>query len=135
MAERAMLLLFVLIASLGVWQLWRYRQQQRLQQIAAADLPPVLVGHLPAGPTVLYFTGEHCAQCRLQQTPILQQLLATVQINLYTVDAIAEQGLANFYGVMTLPTTVVLDSAHTPQAINHGLAPFQQLRQQIADLN
>ncbi len=135
MADRVVILCFVLVASIAVWQLWRYYQRRQLQQVAKSALPPALMERLPVGPTVLYFTGEHCAQCRLQQTPILAQLVATVKINLHTVDAVAEQSLANFYGVMTLPTTVLLDSAHRPTAINHGLAPLSQLRQQIAELN
>ena len=135
MIERAIILFFVLVAGIGLWQLWRYYQRRQLQQLAQTALPTALVDRLPAGPTVLYFTGEHCAQCRLQQTPILAQLVATVKINLHTVDAVAEQNLANFYGVMTLPTTVLLDSAHLPKTINHGLAPLSQLRQQIAELN
>ncbi len=134
MIERATILLVVFIVGIGVWQIWRYSQSQRLKQLAQTALPTALAGRLPPGPTVLYFTGEHCAQCQLQQTPILTQLREIVQINLHTIDAVAEQGLASFYGVMTLPTTVLLDGQHTPKVINHGLAPLPQLRQQVAEL-
>lgn len=134
MVERAIILLVVTVAALGLWQLWRYSQRRKLTHLASVELPDALAGRLPPGPTVLYFTGAHCAQCRLQQTPILRQLLDAVQINLHTVDAVQEDTIARFYGVMTLPTTVLLDHRHTPKVINHGLAPLNQLRQQVSEL-
>lgn len=134
MIERALILLIVAGAAIGVWQLWRYYQGRRLLQLAASHLPDALAGRLPPGPTVLYFTGAHCAQCRLQQTPILTQLVETVKVNLHTVDAVQEDTLARFYGVMTLPTTILLDHRHAPKAINHGLATLPQLRQQVSEL-
>jgi thioredoxin 1 len=48
------------------------------------------------------------------------------------VDAVAQADLADFYGVMTLPTTVVLDRQRRPVAINYGLTQLSKLRQQIA---
>lgn len=134
MVERTIILLFVIVAAIGLWQLWRYYQSKRLIQLAHVSVPDTLAGRLPPGPTVLYFTGVHCAQCRLQQTPILAQLVNTVKINLHTVDAVQEDTIARFYGVMTLPTTILLDHRHTPKAINHGLASLPQLRQQITEL-
>lgn len=134
MVERAVILLFVTVAVLGLWQLWRYYQSRKLTQLASVDLPDALAGRLQPGPTVLYFTGAHCAQCRLQQTPILRQLVDAVKINLHTVDAVQEDTIARFYGVMTLPTTVLLDHRHTPKVINHGLASLAQLRQQVSEI-
>lgn len=134
MVERVMILLIVIVAAIGLWQLWRYYQGKQLLQLASASVPDTLAGRLPPGPTVLYFTGAHCAQCRLQQTPILTQLVHAVKINLHTVDAVEEESIARFYGVMTLPTTVLLDRSHTPKVINHGLASLPQLRQQVTEL-
>jgi len=134
MVERVMILLIVIVAAIGLWQLWRYYQGKQLLQLASANVPDTLAGRLPPGPTVLYFTGAHCAQCRLQQTPILTQLVHAVKINLHTVDAVEEESIARFYGVMTLPTTVLLDRSHTPKVINHGLASLPQLRQQVTEL-
>jgi thioredoxin-like negative regulator of GroEL len=134
MIERALILLIITGAAIGLWRLWHYYQARRLTQLAQVDAPDLLKGRLRAGPTVLYFTGAHCAQCRLQQTPILTQLAAAAPIHLHTIDAVQEESVARFYGVMTLPTTILLDSNHTPKAINHGLASLAQLRQQVAEL-
>lgn len=134
MLERLFILCFATIAMIGVWQLWRYYQAKQLVRLAKVAVPATLSSRLAPGPTVLYFTGPHCAQCRLQQSPILNQLVNAVKINLQTVDAVQEGEVASFYGVMTVPTTILLDSSHTPKAINHGLAPLHQLRQQVAEL-
>jgi thioredoxin 1 len=134
MAERVLILLIVMAIALGLWQLWRYYQARRLAALATSSAPSVLAGKLAPGPTVLYFTGPHCAQCRLQQTPILTQLTAAAPVNLHTIDAVQEEQVARFYGVMTVPTTILLDRTHTPKAINHGLASLPQLRQQVAEL-
>lgn len=134
MVERVLILLVVMSVAIGLWQLWRYYQARRLAALAQHDAPMVLAGKLAPGPTVLYFTGAHCAQCRLQQTPILSQLLAATPVNLHMVDAVQEEQIARFYGVMTVPTTILLDRTHTPKAINHGLASLPQLRQQVAEL-
>jgi thiol-disulfide isomerase/thioredoxin len=134
MLERVAILMMIAVAALGLWRLWRYDQARRLLRVAKAGTPLVLAQRLPLGPTVLYFTGEHCAQCRLQQSPILTQLVETLPINLHTVDAVQEEEVASFYGIMTVPSTILLDRTHSPKAINHGLASLQQLRQQVTEL-
>jgi thiol-disulfide isomerase/thioredoxin len=134
MLERVAILMMIAVAALGLWRLWRYDQARRLLRVAKAGTPLVLAQRLPLGPTVLYFTGEHCAQCRLQQSPILTQLVETLPINLHTVDAVQEEEVASFYGIMTVPSTILLDRTHSPKAINHGLVSLQQLRQQVTEL-
>lgn len=134
MFERLLILLIVMSVAIGLWQLWRYYQARRLTTLAQSGAPTVLSGKLAPGPTVLYFTGPHCAQCRLKQTPILTQLTAATPVNLHTIDAVQEEHVARFFGVMTVPTTVLLDRTHVPKAINHGLASLPQLRQQVAEL-
>jgi hypothetical protein len=49
-----------------------------------------------------------------------------------TVDAIQREDLARHFGILTVPTTVLLDGQRRPVAINHGVAPLQKLRAQLA---
>jgi hypothetical protein len=67
----------------------------------------------------------------LQQTPILAQLQNKVDVAVHKLDAIEQEALARFYGIMTVPTTVVLDQRLQPVAINHGVAPLQKLQAQV----
>ncbi|MFN3332954.1 MAG: TlpA family protein disulfide reductase [Caldilinea sp.] len=132
MSERFVILAVVLAAALLVYALWKLWQGKRLRSLREITRPVHLPPGVTAGkPTVLYFTTSDCAQCRYQQTPILTQLQARVDVAVHRLDAIEQQTLAKVYGIMTVPTTVVLDPELRPVAINHGVAPLQKLHGQV----
>ena len=101
----------------------------------AESTVPVALTQLVDGrqPALLYFTTPDCAQCRLQQAPILAQLAGKVDVAIHKLDAVEQEALARFYGIMTVPTTVVLDRRLRPVAINHGVAPLPKLQAQLAE--
>lgn len=135
MVERLVILSAFALLLATAYLLWRLRLQQQTQRLAAVDPggPAELASlALIDGPAVLYFTTPTCAQCRFQQTPALaqvQQRLDSVQV--LKLDALEHQRLADYYHVMTVPTTVVLDSQRRPLAINHGLATSERLLAQL----
>lgn len=135
MGERLMMLGIGIAAALVVyalWRLWQRRQLSALRQVTAPIRVPT--GVAGGKPTVLYFTTAECAQCRLQQTPILTQLQSKVDVAVHKLDAVEQEALARVYGIMTVPTTVVLDPQLRPVAINHGVAPLHKLQGQIASV-
>ena len=118
----------------GYW-LWRQVQARRTQALAAAAVPPALANTIdPGRPNLLYFTTEQCAQCRFQQAPILTQLQNKMDVMIHKLDAVEQEALARFYGIMTVPTTVVLDAHLRPVAINHGVAPLHKLQAQLGTI-
>jgi thiol-disulfide isomerase/thioredoxin len=135
MAERLVVVGIGVVVALAAYGAWRWWQAQRLRRLAAAEavapLPAEIDGSKPA---VLYFTTADCAQCRLQQTPILAQLQNKVDVVVHKLDAIEQEALARFYGIMTVPTTVVLDQRRQPVAVNHGVAPLQKLQAQVREI-
>jgi thiol-disulfide isomerase/thioredoxin len=84
-------------------------------------------------PVVLYFSGPHCVTCRVAQEPALRRLQTThgAPFELRKVDATAESPLAERFGVLTVPTTVVIDPSGAVRAINNGYASEQQLAAQL----
>jgi thiol-disulfide isomerase/thioredoxin len=134
MLERFLILLAVIAAAAVVYTAWRAYQRRRLLAVAAHAAPPA-VAQLVDGtrPAVLYFTTPECAQCRLQQTPILSQLAAKVDVAVHKLDAVEQEALARFYGIMTVPTTVVLDPQLRPVAVNHGVTPLPKLLAQVGE--
>jgi hypothetical protein len=134
--ERLLILLAALAAIAVVTFAWRCYQVLCLRKLAQSDAPGELLrllepfrrGH--AMPALLYFTTADCAQCRFQQAPILQQFAQSGRVPVVTVDAVAEAEVARHFGVMTVPTTVLLDAMLRPVAINHGLASLDRLQQQ-----
>jgi thioredoxin 1 len=133
MTER--LLILAATVAVGVVTLWVWRRyvRWRTQRLRYAALPADLTAQVvPQRANLLYFTTEQCVQCRFQQAPILAQLAAQVDVAVHKLDAIEQEALARFYGIMTVPTTVVLDRELRPVAINHGVALLPQLRAQLA---
>ncbi len=143
MIERILiLLLFTGLCALlcGTLQLCR-RVRLRALQRAVDEEAPRHAGVLAAlreivieGPALLYFTTESCAQCRFQQRPILDRLAAVAPIPVVTLDAIEQEALARHFGILTVPSTVVLDRRRVPVAINHGVALLQTLQAQVGPL-
>lgn len=135
MVERFVILLVVVAVAGLAYGLWRLWQQRRLALLAARDFPPELLGLTDRErANVLYFTTESCVQCRLQQAPILSQLSAQADVAIHKLDAIEREELARFYGIMTVPTTIVLDRRLRPVAVNHGLVPLPRLQAQLSSV-
>ena len=135
MVERLVVVGIGVLVALAAYGAWRWWQAQRLQTLATAVRPaPLPAGVDGSKPAVLYFTTADCAQCRLQQTPILAQLQNQVDVVVHRLDAIEQEALARFYGIMTVPTTVVLDQRLQPVAVNHGVAPLQKLQAQVREI-
>jgi thioredoxin 1 len=136
MFERFLIAAAVIALAAAVYLAWRAHGRRRLSA-AAEQSAPAEVRRLVDGtrPAVLYFSTPDCAQCRLQQAPILGQLSARVDVAVHKLDAIEQEALARFYGILTVPTTVVLDAELRPVAINHGVTPLPKLLAQVGELS
>lgn len=137
MIERALILASFALLVAAIAFAWQLAQRRHLAALARRTV--VDGGHLGEEglPTILYFTAPDCAQCRLRQTPILEQLLSELgrPVVLRKVDALEHEDLARRYGVLTVPTTVILDAAGRPRAINHGLVTADRLRRQLRNIS
>jgi thioredoxin 1 len=133
MLERFLIAAVVVALAAVAYLVWRALQRRRLA-VVAEQVTPSEVAQLVdrTRPAVLYFTTPDCAQCRLQQTPILSQLAAKVDVAVHKLDAVEQEALARFYGIMTVPTTVVLDPQLRPVAVNHGVTPLPKLLAQLS---
>jgi thiol-disulfide isomerase/thioredoxin len=132
MVERLLILTFVILVVVVLWAMWRWWQQRWVGELRQECLPAALTQQVTVGqPAVLYFTSDGCIQCKVQQTPVLERFAASTGVPVHRLDAVEQSDLAAFYGVMTLPTTVVLDPQRRPVAINYGVAPLQKLREQV----
>ncbi len=134
MAERLLgLLLFIVICTSGwillrAWLHWRFVRIAAASAQESSDQPGV------TAPALLYFTTEDCAQCRFQQSPILQRLAEVTTVPIVKIDALADREIAHKYGILTVPSTVVLNAERVPVAINHGVAHLEKLRMQVSAL-
>jgi len=101
------------------WRSWRFRRR------TAADL---LVN---SRPLVLAFSTPDCVPCKTIQNPALEELQRRYQdrVNIREVDALAQPELAGRFGILTVPSTVVVGATGVVLAINHGAADWEKLAQ------
>ena len=101
------------------WRSWRFRRR------TAADL---LVN---SRPLVLAFSTPDCVPCKTIQKPALEELQRRYQdrVNIREVDALAQPELAGRFGILTVPSTVVVGARGDVLAINHGAADWEKIAQ------
>jgi thioredoxin 1 len=92
---------------------------------------------LPKGkPVILYFTTPTCVPCKTVQRPALQRLKDQVgeKLQVVEIDASLQPDVASNWGVMSVPTTFIIDGEGDPKHVNHGVAPYEKLQKQLKDL-
>ncbi len=134
MLERLLILTTLAAAGVAMYMLLRRWQVWRGGRVAPRD--PVLASMRPGVPAILYFTTPHCAPCRMQQRPALRRLQDELGdgVQVIEVNALEHPDAADRWGVLSVPTTFVLDRAGRPQGVNHGVAGTDKLKQQITRL-
>jgi thioredoxin-like negative regulator of GroEL len=132
MLERLLLALLIAAAAVLAWRLYQRYSLRRLTTRTPAD--PALADVAPGTPVIVYFTTPFCAPCRTQQRPALDQIAAHfgMSVQIVQVDAAADTETADRWGVLSAPTTFVLDAAHQPRYVNRGVADEATLREQLA---
>jgi len=133
MLERLALLALLL---LGLGLLWaavafgaRYRRWRRVDRMCTPELSQ-------GKTTVLFFTGEQCSVCHHRQKPALDVVCSSHNGDLRVVelDAARETSLVRRFGVLSLPSTVVLAADGTVGAVNYGFAPSDQINAQVTSV-
>jgi len=92
---------------------------------------------LPKGkPVILYFTTPTCMPCKTIQRPALQRLKdqAGEKLQVVEIDASQQPEVASRWGVLSVPTTFIIDGKGDPKHVNHGVAPYEKLQKQLKDL-
>jgi thiol-disulfide isomerase/thioredoxin len=130
------LLRFVLalgIIFLGIGAYWLVNQ--RLLSRARSNVNS-LFNTLPNKPVIVYFTTPDCAPCRTIQRPALEKLAVLLgeKLQVVEIDAAERPDLAKTWGVMSVPTTFLLDSRGEARYVNNGVARVEKLMEQIRTL-
>jgi len=129
MLERLLLAAALVLLAVAGWRLanavWLRRRAGRASQLSG----------LAAGrPAVVYFTAPGCLPCRTTQRPALAELAERYGqgLQIVEIDALAQPALADEWGVLTVPTTFIIDRHGRPRGVNHGVAGARQLTRQLA---
>ena len=92
---------------------------------------------LPNKPVIVYFTTPDCAPCKTVQRPALQKVLSLLGegVQILEIDATEQPDLAKTWGVMSVPTTFLLDARGEARFVNNGVARAEKLIEQIQSLS
>ena len=87
-------------------------------------------------PGILYFTSPDCTPCITVQRPELARVKAELgeAVQIITVDCQAQPDLASHWGVLTVPTTFLIDPDGQPRGVNHGVTRAVKLIRQLSTL-
>lgn len=140
MTERALILCtvagFVALLVLAGRAFVAARKQRAL---AAVPLLPArfeeafVAADSPWSIRLLAFSTPQCQQCWLLQKPALEEVAARAdRVEILPINALEQPELAERYGILTVPSTVVLKPDGRASAVNFGYAPARQLLEQIA---
>ncbi len=141
LARLLVLMLVAVLVWLAVWAVRRYIDAERQHAMSAPTMSTVEQASLAAAGAapgaaavrILAFSSQTCRPCHTLQRPALEAISAQKGdlVDVSWIDAPSSPELTERYHVLTVPTTVVLDSTHHVQAINYGFAPTHRLLEQI----
>ncbi len=93
--------------------------------------------HLRSGvPAILYFTTPDCVPCKTMQRPALSRLQEHLgdSIQVIEVNAASQPELADYWGVLSVPTTFIIDAYGQARRVNHGVASAGKLQAQFEEV-
>jgi thiol-disulfide isomerase/thioredoxin len=125
---RALEALAIIGAGLGIFRLVNW-------WILTRKHPHSLLEQTPDSgrSAIVYFTTPTCVPCKTIQRPALDRLKAWLgdSLEILEIDASARPDLASEWGVLSVPTTFVLDPSGRSRFVNHGVATAEKLLRQV----
>ena len=125
--------LAIVIIGLGAFAYWLVNQWLLIR---ARSNVFTLFSQLPEKPVLVYFTTPDCVPCKTVQRPAIDRVLKMLGENLEVIEinAYDQPQLAQTWGVMSVPTTFVLDARGEARYVNNGVARAEKLLEQIQTL-
>jgi thiol-disulfide isomerase/thioredoxin len=128
---RSAIALGIILLGLGIYWLVNQRLLSRARNGVAG-----LFSTFPNKPVIVYFTTPDCAPCKTIQRPALDQVSRQLgeKLEVVEIDATERPDLAKTWGVMSVPTTFLLNSRGEARYVNNGVARAEKLIQQLQTL-
>lgn len=92
---------------------------------------------IPGRPGILYFTTPECVPCKTVQRPALESLQVIMGdgVQVIEVDAASQPRLADYWGVLSVPTTFIIDADGNARRVNHGITSADKLQAQLEEVS
>ena len=132
MIERLYISALIITVSIGLGFFLRSIQKWRISNRSLKD--PFQIYQWKESPTLLYFWTHNCSQCKPQERYIEQAQLELRRsgkvLEILKYNALESTLLAKQLGVLTVPTTVLLDKKGRVVAWNNGLIQANKIIKQ-----
>jgi thiol-disulfide isomerase/thioredoxin len=124
----------LVIIAVGIFGYWLINQRLLVR---AKNNASTLFSKLPNKPVIVYFTTPDCAPCKTVQRPALNRVsqLLGDSLQVVEIDATDRPDLAKQWGVMSVPTTFLLDARGEARYVNNGVTRAEKLMEQIQTLS
>jgi thiol-disulfide isomerase/thioredoxin len=121
----------IIVLGWGIYWLLNQRLLSRARNNLTSLLSP-----LPNKPVIVYFTTPDCVPCKTVQRPALNKLITLLgeKLHVVEIDATERPDLAKTWGVMSVPTTFLLDAEGRARYVNNGVTRLEKLIEQIQTL-
>ncbi len=131
MITRLIIVLTIILLGTAAYFVMTRRHLGRLSQ--SNELKDSLPGYQTGQPAIVYFWSTTCTTCKTMQTPVIEDLHAGHgdSIQIVKINAGEHMDLAGQWGVMSVPTTFVLDVTGTVTHVNHGATRADKLLRQL----
>jgi thiol-disulfide isomerase/thioredoxin len=125
--------LAISIIVLGMFAYWLVNQRLLVR---ARNNVFTLFNKLPNKPVLVYFTTPDCAPCKTVQRPAIERVLNLLgeTLEVVEINAYEQPDLARTWGVLSVPTTFVIDERGKARYVNNGVARAEKLLEQIQAL-
>lgn len=125
--------LAISIIVLGMFAYWLVNQRLLVR---ARNNVFTLFTKLPNKPVLVYFTTPDCAPCKTVQRPAIERVLNLLgeTLEVVEINAYEQPDLAKTWGVLSVPTTFVIDERGEARYVNNGVARAEKLLEQIQAL-
>jgi len=137
MLDRLALVLIVVTAvtlAVIIVRVWNRRRVASLMHTNAAHSWDRLGETADGRRTLVSFSTPSCAACHTAQAPAITAAeveLGPSTVRVIRVDAARQPEVARAFGVLTVPSTIVLASTGQVVAVNQGFAPSGRLVEQL----
>lgn len=132
MSLERLLIVVVLAAAIALSvfaiRTWNARRQQRL---VGAPIYRRVGLELDGRPTIVSFSTVSCAACLHAQEPAVKAVTERVEVRHVAIDAAQQPHVARAFGVVTVPSTAILNRAGELIRVNHGFAATDKLLAQL----
>ena len=121
------------IIGLGTFAYWLINQRLLSR---ARNNHFTLFNKLPKKPVLVYFTTPDCAPCKTVQRPAIDRVsnLLGEKLEVVEINAYEQPDLARTWGVLSVPTTFLIDERGEARYVNNGVARAEKLLEQIQTL-